>query len=471
MGDDRWAVYFFMSTLGKEIKKEFPIFGHHPDLVYLDSAATALKPQCVIDAMNKYYTEYSANVHRGIYALSNRATAAYEQAREDVASFIGAHPSEIIFTRNATEAINLVAHAWASCSPSLGRRGLGGGMKKKQIPWSDLQTAPQPSPTLGEGARRLSVIGLSIAEHHSNIVPWQSSGVGYQVSGIGLKPETNLVYLGIDANGELIIPENFFNEINFLALTHVSNVLGTINPIKEIIKQTHKHNVPVLIDASQSAPHMKIDVGDLDCDFLAFSGHKLGGPTGIGVLYAKSSRMQEMDPFLTGGDMIKEVHRDYSVWNDAPYKFEAGTPHIAGAIGLGAAVNWLKGLGWGEVRKHEERLLELFVSGVRYQVSGIGLKPETRILGPRDISKRSGLVSFNLPGIHPHDVAQLLDEQNICIRAGHQCAMPLHKYLGLVASCRVSVWIYNTEEDVVRLLDGVKGVVERMSKKNTVEVS
>ncbi|HLD20129.1 MAG TPA: aminotransferase class V-fold PLP-dependent enzyme [Patescibacteria group bacterium] len=451
-----------MITLGKEIKKEFPIFNHHPDLVYLDSAATALKPQCVIDAMNKYYTEYSANVHRGIYALSNRATAAYEQAREDVASFIGAHSSEIIFTRNATEAINLVAHSWVRRHPLLYKEG---GLPK------------------GDGVVR---IGLSIAEHHSNIVPWQQltfddtssnpsltspqpspcKGEGDDDSvppsikrGLG---GVSLRYLEVDAHGELIIPKNFFNEINFLALTHVSNVLGTINPIKEIIQQAHQHNVPVLIDASQSVPHMKIDVGDLDCDFLVFSGHKLGGPTGIGVLYAKSARMQEMEPFLTGGDMIREVHRDYSVWNDAPYKFEAGTPHIAGAIGLGAAVNWLRSLGFEDIRKHEEKLL----SNISWQLSDIKfenrkLKTENWVLGPRDISKRSGLVSFNLPNIHPHDVAQFLDEQNIAIRAGHQCAMPLHEYLGLVASCRASVWVYNTEDDVQKFVEGLYDVVKK----------
>ena len=420
----------------QSIKKEFPIFNHHPDLVYLDSAATALKPQCVIDAMNKYYTEYSANVHRGIYALSNRATAAYEQAREDVASFIGAHPSEIIFTRNATEAINLVAYAW-------------------------LRNHPLPFPLKGGGDG--AVIGLSIAEHHSNIVPWQSV-VKCQLSNV---KGSTLRYLEVDANGELIIPDHYFESINFLALTHVSNVLGTVNPIKEIIKQAHEHHVPVLIDASQSVPHMKVDVGDLDCDFLVFSGHKLGGPTGIGVLYAKSSRLQEMEPFITGGDMIREVHRDYSVWNDAPYKFEAGTPHIAGAIGLAAAVNWLKSLGWNDIRKHEEAILSNIscqLSNVKFENRSASwqMKTENWILGPREIEKRSGLISFNFPNIHAHDVAQLLDEQNIAIRAGHHCAMPLHEYLGLVASCRASVWVYNTEEDVERLVVGIKSVQKRL---------
>lgn len=293
-----------------------------------------------------------------------------------------------------------------------------------------------------------------------------------------------LRYLEVNANGELIIPDNFFNEITFLALTHVSNVLGTINPIKDIIKKAHQHNVPVLIDASQSVPHIKVDVGDLDCDFLVFSGHKLGGPTGIGVLYAKSSRMREMEPFLTGGDMIKEVHRDYSVWNDMPHKFEAGTPHIAGAIGLGAAVNWLRSIGWGEIRRHEEALLKLLISGIENTTPSplrgatpppgggdtdttcVGVSLEEgrggMFLGPRDLAKRSGLVSFNLPNIHPHDVAQVLDEQNICIRAGHQCAMPLHEYLGLVASCRASVWVYNTEEDVDRLVRGLKIALQRL---------
>ncbi|MBT6034264.1 MAG: SufS family cysteine desulfurase [Candidatus Jacksonbacteria bacterium] len=426
--------------LGNNIKKQFPIFKHHPQLVYLDSAATALKPQCVLDAISDYYTKYSANIHRGIYSLSEKATQEYEDARAEIAKFLNADPEEIVFVKNATEGINLVAHVWA-------RRNL----------------------------KEACTIGLSIAEHHSNIVPWQQ-----------LVKEKNgeLVYLDVDDNGELSpllskegVGGGLPKKIDFLALAHVSNVLGTINPIKEIISQAKKQNVPVLIDAAQSAPHIPIDVKELDCDFLVFSGHKLGGPTGIGVLYIKKETAHAVEPFITGGSMIREVTKNESTWNTMPWKLEAGTPHIAGAIGLAAAVRFVKDIGLDNIKNHEEKLLKLLVDGLRNNSLQLPLEARGReenssirssddsnevfIFGPEESEKRSSCVSFTVKGVHPHDIAQVLDEDTIAVRAGHHCAMPLHTYLNISATARASVWVYNTEEDIAKFLQSLERAVKK----------
>ena len=408
--------------------------------MYLDSAATALKPQCVLDAISDYYTKYSANIHRGIYSLSEKATQEYEDARAEIAKFLNADPEEIVFVKNATEGINLVAHVWA-------RRNL----------------------------KEACTIGLSIAEHHSNIVPWQQ-----------LVKEKNgeLVYLDVDDNGELSpllskegVGGGLPKKIDFLALAHVSNVLGTINPIKEIISQAKKQNVPVLIDAAQSAPHIPIDVKELDCDFLVFSGHKLGGPTGIGVLYIKKETAHAVEPFITGGSMIREVTKNESTWNTMPWKLEAGTPHIAGAIGLAAAVRFVKDIGLDNIKNHEEKLLKLLVDGLRNNSLQLPLEARGReenssirssddsnevfIFGPEESEKRSSCVSFTVKGVHPHDIAQVLDEDTIAVRAGHHCAMPLHTYLNISATARASVWVYNTEEDIAKFLQSLERAVKK----------
>lgn len=426
--------------LDKEIKEQFPIFKHQKDLVYLDSAATALKPQCVVDAINEYYTTYSANIHRGIYGLSEKATQKYEDARAKVAKFLNADPEEIVFVRNATEGINLVAQAWA----------------RKNV-------------------KESCSIGLSVAEHHSNIVPWQQ---------LVKEKKGKLEYVGVDDNGELSpllskegVGGGFLSKIDFLALAHVSNVLGTINPIKKIIAQAKKQNVPVLIDAAQSAPHVPIDVKELDCDFLVFSGHKLGGPTGIGVLYIKKSMAHAVEPLITGGSMIREVTKNETTWNDMPWKLEAGTPHIAGAIGLAAAIEFIQDIGWENIQKHEKLLLEVLVDGLcnnslqlpleargRGENSSIrGLDDTNRvvILGPKEGKNRSSCVSFTIDGVHPHDIAQILDEDTIAIRAGHHCAMPLHSHLNILATARASVWVYNTEKDVQIFLQSLKKGIKK----------
>lgn len=386
------------------IRRDFPILNqvHHDNvpLVYLDNAATSQKPECVIRVIDEYYRNYNANIHRGIHKLAEAATAAYESARERVRAFINAaSPREIIFTRNTTEAINLVAHSWARAN-------------------------------LREG----DVIILSEMEHHSNLVPWQMLAAerGVRLEFIPITEDGHLDLAAFDRLLEL--------QPKLVSVVHMSNVLGTINPIAEIVARAHAAGAVVLVDGAQSVPHLPVDVRALDCDFLAFSGHKMCGPTGIGVLYGKRALLEAMPPFLGGGDMIKRVYLREFRPNDLPWKFEAGTPAIAEGIGLGVAVDYLSKLGMAEVHAHEQAL-------VRYAMEQLSEVKGLRILGP-SANERGGVVAFTVEGIHPHDISQLLDRDGIAIRAGHHCCMPLHDRLGIVASARASFYVYNTEGEV-----------------------
>ncbi|MGA2626595.1 MAG: cysteine desulfurase [Candidatus Bathyarchaeia archaeon] len=386
------------------IRDDFPILKRQVNdkpLVYFDNAATSQKPKVVIDAIDRYYREYNANIHRGIHKLAEEATLAYEEAREKVAKFVNAkRTEEIIFTRNATEAINLVAYSW-------GRANIRKGDK----------------------------IVLTIMEHHSNIVPWQV---------LAEEKGAKVEFVKINERGELRqdeVHELIDEKTKIVCVTHASNVLGTINPVKEIGRVAHLYGAMFLIDAAQSVPHMTVDVNEIDCDFAAFSGHKMLGPTGIGVLYGKSEQLQNMPPFLGGGEMIREVHTTGASWKDLPYKFEAGTPDISGAIGLGAAVDYLSGIGMRNVHDYEKEITSYALERMK-QVDGVV------IYGPMDVTHRVGVVSFNLGDIHPHDLASILDEEGIAIRSGHHCAQPLMEFLGLPATSRASFYIYNTKEEV-----------------------
>lgn len=392
----------------KKIRADFPIFSQNKSLVYLDSAATALKPECVIDAINDYYSNYSANVHRGLYDISEKATLAYEGARQTVADFLHAKSSrEIIFTKNATEGINIVAYSW-------GRKNLKSGDE----------------------------IILTTLEHHSNIVPWQL---------IAREKNCAIRFVDCDKNGVLNM-EQFTKLLSrrtkIVAVTHVSNALGTINPIKQIIQKAHAVSAKVMVDAAQSAPHMPIDVQHLDCDFLVFSGHKVCGPTGIGVLYGKEKILVDTPPLFGGGDMIKEVYKTHAKWNDLPWKFEAGTPPIAQAIGLSSAIKYLQAIGLGNIRKYEEKLLALAIKELQ-KIDGL------TIYGLQSPKTQAGIISFGIKGIHPHDIAEILNEENVAIRAGHHCCMPLMEHLALPATARVSFYIYNQEEDIKKLISAL----------------
>lgn len=393
-----------MSSLKYNIA-DFPLLKrriNNKRLVYLDSAATSLKPQSVIDKINDYYTKYTANIFRGIYQISEEATAEYEAVRDKVAKFIHA-PSkdEIVFTRNTTESINLVA------------AGIG--------------------KTLKNGDE----VVVSILEHHSNFVPWQQRAMR---KGFAFK-----VWNGEDSLDNIIT-----RKTKLLAITAVSNVLGTINPIEEIVKKVKRinPNCLVLVDAAQAAPHMPMDVQAWGADFVAFSSHKMLGPTGVGVLWAKMERLEELSPYQYGGEMIEEVHRDSTIFKSPPHKFEAGTPNIAGVIGFGAAIDYLSKLGMDNVRAHEVEITTYTLSQLK-KIRGVS------IYGPRD---RGGIVAFTIDRVHAHDIAQVLDEDNICIRAGHHCAMPLHEYLKLSATARASFYVYTTKEDVDALIEGLEKV-------------
>jgi len=401
-----------------QIKKDFPIFKrliNGKPIVYLDSTASSLKPQKVLDAINEYYTKYSVNIFRGVYKLSEEATAKYEQARAKIAKFIGAsNPAEVVFTRSATEAINLVVYSW-------GRENIGRG----------------------------SEIVSTLMEHHANFVPWQQ---------LALSVGAFIKYIDFDENGQLDTSQllkTISSKTKIVTLAFVSNVLGTINPIGDIIRQIKRKNpkVKILIDAAAAVPHMKLDVNKLGCDFLAFSGHKMLGPTGIGALWGKSGLLENMPPFNYGGEMIKQVSIEKTTFKVAPHKFEAGTPHIAGAIGLGAAVEYLDNLGMDKVRRHEIEL-------TKYALSRLSNLSNLKIYGPKSADDRSGIISFNLDNVHSHDVAQVLDSDNICIRSGHHCAMPLHKRLNIAASARASFYIYNSKEDVDKLVGGLMKVAK-----------
>ena len=391
-----------------KVRRDFPILDrlvNGKPLAYLDSAATAQKPRQVIDELDRFYSEYNANVHRGVYRISEEATVAYEEARAKIARLINASsPNEIVFVRGTTEAINLVAQSW-------GRANID----------------------LGDG------IILTEMEHHSNIVPWQL--LARQIG-------AHLKYVGLTDDG-FLVHEDFRQHLEsggakLLAITHISNVLGTINPVREYIREAHKQGSKVLIDAAQSVPHMPVDVQDLDCDFLAFSGHKMCGPTGIGVLYAKKSILEEMPPYHGGGEMIKEVHLYESTWRDPPYRFEAGTTNVAGAIGLGRAVDYLSDLGLRKIQSHDRELTK-YAHDRLNRIKGI------EIYGPGNPETKAGVISFNLGDIHAHDMASLLDEDGIAVRSGHHCAQPLMERLGVSSTTRASMYLYNTEEEIDRL--------------------
>ena len=394
-----------------ELRKQFPILQrevHGKRLVYLDNAASSQKPESVLQAMDQYYRQSNANVHRGVHTLSEEATTLYESARTRVARFINA-PSDkqVIFTRGTTEGINLVAQTW-------GRANLGPGDE----------------------------VLITQMEHHSNIVPWQilRDQLGFM-----------LRYIPITQDGLLDLTdiETLINErTKLVSLVHASNVLGTINPVVEIAAAAHASGAKVLIDGAQSVPHMPVDVQALDADFFVFSSHKMCGPTGMGVLYGKRELLEEMPPYQGGGDMILEVRMDQSTWNSLPYKFEAGTPAIAEVIGLGAAVDYLTEVGMDWVHAHEQAITA-YAHDKLSQVEGL------RILGPGP-EQRGGLVAFELAGVHPHDTSYVLDQDGVAIRAGHHCAQPVHDHYGIVASARASFYLYNTTEDVDLLAAGLE---------------
>jgi cysteine desulfurase / selenocysteine lyase len=397
------------------LRADFPILAQeingHP-LVYLDSASTSQKPKAVIDAVADYYREYNANVHRGIYTIGEKATAAYEAARVKVARFINAPDShEVIFTRNATEAINLVAYSW-------GRRNIDRG----------------------------DVIVLTEMEHHANLVPWQL---------LVQERDGDLEFIPITDDG--ILRLDVFEVLlrlkpKLVAFTHVSNTLGTINEVRRMVDLAHDAGTLVLIDGAQAVPHVPVDVQALGADFYVFSGHKMLAPMGSGALWARRELLEAMPPFLSGGEMIREVHLRRSDFNDIPWKFEAGTPAVGDAIGLGVAVDYLSAIGMDAVREHEIDL-------VGYALETLGeMVPDIALYGPMDPALRGGVVPFNLPGIHPHDVAQVLDRFGIAVRAGHHCTMPLHERLDLAATARASFNVYSTREDVDALATGLREV-------------
>jgi cysteine desulfurase / selenocysteine lyase len=395
-----------------QIRKDFPILErkvHGKPLVYLDNAATTQKPRSVIDALVHYYEYYNANIHRGLHTLAEEATAAYELSRLKTGRFINAaHPEqEIIFTRNTTESINLVANAW-------GRKFLKPGDE----------------------------IVFSAMEHHSNLVPWQL---------IALATGAKLQYIDIDATGHLVwedVLAKIGARTKIVAISQMSNVLGTINPIKQIAEVAHRVGAVVLVDGAQSVPHMPVDVQDLDCDFLAFSSHKMLGPTGVGVLYGKRDLLESMDPFLGGGEMIKRVTYESSTYADLPNKYEAGTPNIADVIAFGSAIDYLEGLGMDAVRAHEIEITQ-------YAIDALSNVEGVTVYGPTDASEKGGAVTFNYGDLHPHDLSQVLDAEGIAIRAGHHCAQPLMRELGVVATARASFYIYNRKDEVDALIDGL----------------
>ncbi|MEK6987008.1 MAG: cysteine desulfurase [Candidatus Thermoplasmatota archaeon] len=400
-----------------EIKKDFPILQRtmrDKPLTYLDSAATSQKPKQVIDAIVDYYSRYNANVHRAIYELGEESTREYEGARERIAEFIHAKlPTEIAFTKSTTESLNLIAYGW----------GLKGKLKQGD-----------------------EILG-TVMEHHSNHVPWHFVR---DMKGATLK------YVDVDDEGYLRMEQYddlITKRTKVVTVAHVSNVLGTINDVKEIAKRAHEVGAICVVDAAQSVPHMPVNVQDLDCDFLAFSGHKMLGPTGIGILYGREKILEETEPLLGGGEMIREVHLGTAKWNDVPYKFEGGTPNIEGAIGLGAAVDYLSKIGMGSVRAHEMEL-------TAYAMQKLAKMEGVRVYGPEDVTKRGGVVSFTMDKAHPHDIASILDVEGVCIRSGHHCAQPLMERFNLSATARASFYVYNDVEDVDRLVAALEKVHE-----------
>jgi len=400
----------------EKIRSDFPILNQMVNgkpLVYFDNAATSQKPQCVIDALVKYYSEYNSNVHRGVHFLSEKATGEYEDARRKVKEFINARESdEIIFVRGTTEGINLVANSFA-----------------------------------GNNLKAGDEIIISGMEHHSNIVPWQ---ILRDKKGIILK------IIPVNDRGELMMDkfEKLISEkTKFISVVHISNSLGTINPIKEIIDIAHRHNIPVLIDGAQSAPHMKIDVQNQDCDFFAFSGHKMFGPTGIGVLYVKKSILETMPPYQGGGDMIKTVSFEKTIYNDLPHRFEAGTPNIADTIGLGAAIDYMNKTGFENISEYENELLE-------YATEKISEIPDIRIIGTA--KHKASVISFLAGNIHPYDAGTILDKLGIAVRTGVHCTQPVIDYYKLPGTVRASFCFYNTKKEIDIFIEGVKKVIKML---------
>ena len=394
------------------IREDFPVLRrkvYDRPLVYLDNAATSQKPQSVIQALVDYYEGYNSNVHRGVHALSMEATDRYEEARVKVANFIRADtPESVIWTRNTTESINLVANSWAL-------------------------------EEISEGDE----IVVTQMEHHSNLVPWQKVARERGAS-LRVLPLTGDGMVDLQAADSIIT-----RRCKLLSIVHVSNSLGTINPVDELVARARAVGAYVLIDGAQSVPHLPVDVNELDCDFLAFSGHKMLGPTGIGALYVRREILERMEPFLLGGEMVMEVWNDRATWNDLPMRFEAGTPNIADAIALGAAVDYLQDLGMDKVREHEVQL-------TKYGLEALREIEEIDVVGPSDPHLRGGVISFHNSDIHPHDLGTFLDRQGVAIRTGHHCTMPLMRSLDLVATARASFYVYNTEEEVDMLVDGLR---------------
>jgi cysteine desulfurase/selenocysteine lyase len=400
-----------MSLDVETIRKDFPIFetlAHGKPLVYLDSANTSQKPRPVIDRIVRFYETENANIHRGVYELSERATAAYEGARELAGRYIGARSTRsIVFTRSTTESINAVRYSWARAN-------------------------------VREGDEVL----VTEMEHHSNLIPWQL-----------LCSETGatLRHLPIDDEGELrldLLEEYITDRTKLVSVALMSNVLGTINPVRKLADAAHAVGARILVDAAQAAPHLKIDVNELDADFLAYSSHKMCGPTGAGVLYGREDLLEEMPPFLGGGEMIREVWLDRATWNEIPYKFEAGTMNLAQAVGMGAAIEYLESIGLDAIHEHEVELAS-------YSMRRLGAIGAT-VYGPESPSKRGGVVAFNLDGVHPHDLATIVDQEGVCVRAGHHCAQPLMRRLGVPATARASFYLYNSTDEVDVLIDALE---------------
>ena len=396
------------------IRREFPTLEQSVNgrpLVYLDNAATSQKPRVVLDALQAYYENDNSNVHRGIHELSRRATVAYEESRAKVAGWVGAaEPAEIIWTRGTTEAINLMSTAW----------GLD---------------------NVGEGDEIL----ISVLEHHSNIIPWQL---------LARRTGAVIKYIELDEQGRWILdelPRLLTDRTKVVAISHVSNALGTVNPVKRVAAAAHEVGALVLVDGAQGAVHMKVDVQDLGVDCYAFSGHKMCGPTGIGALWARRDLLDSMEPYQGGGEMIHFVGRDESSWATVPHKFEAGTPNIAGAIGMGAAIDFLSGVGMDAIAKHEHELL-------KYALERMNAVDGIRIYGPQSPDEHSALISFTLGDAHPHDISTILDSEGIAVRAGHHCAQLAMQHFGISATARASIYLYNTESDIDRLIEGLEQV-------------
>jgi len=403
-----------------KIRKDFPILErkvHGVPLVYLDNAATSQKPRQVIDALVYYYENYNANIHRAVHTLGEEATAGYERAREKVRAFINAPSAEcVIFTRNTTEAINLVAYSWGRAN-------------------------------ISEGDEIL----LTQMEHHSNLIPWQqlAKEKGATVRYVPVTPQGTLELNGL---------ENLFDaRTKMMALPHVSNSLGTINPVEKIAAEARRRDVMLLVDGAQGAPHLPVDVQAIGADFYAFSSHKMLGPTGVGVLYGRRELLEEMEPFLGGGEMIRKVTFEGATWNDLPWKFEAGTPNIADVIAFGAAIDYLSDLGMDNVRQHEAEI-------TAYALDRMASIPDIILYGSPDAAQRGGVVSFNFPDLHPHDIGTVLDTHGVAIRSGHHCTQPLMRCLGISGTARASFYVYNTPQEVDALVDAVKAAVAFFQK-------